>query len=241
MKQDKFLNFNKSRWFLLILNDIGLALSIYLFTFGSKLNTGGIDGLSMITSKILVFITKKDIFTSNLVITFFMFFYNIVALIIGYRCCGKDFVGKTVFLVIILNLVIFLLSWIFNATKVTFLDMFSFDNKYFKLMVASVIGGFFIGLTLSEIRKLGYTTGGMDIFQQILKDGYGMNFITISFITDGLLILISAVLESIEHYNWISVFMEMFLRLLLSLVSVFIIGLIMEKRVKLKILKKTTK
>ncbi|WP_341266402.1 hypothetical protein [Candidatus Phytoplasma fraxini] len=43
------------KWFLVIINDIFLAFTIYFFFIGPKLNNGGLDGLSLLTNQIINF------------------------------------------------------------------------------------------------------------------------------------------------------------------------------------------
>jgi uncharacterized membrane-anchored protein YitT (DUF2179 family) len=229
-----FQNIKKKKWFYLILNDIFLALSIYIFTLGMKLNTGGIDGLSILTFQIFQIcfqlINNKDIIVSSL-----MIFYNLLSLIIGFKLFKKDFLIKTFILCIILNISIFFLVIILgNAENNIILKCFFPENLFIKLILSSIFSGLFIGLTLSNIRKIGYTTGGMDIFQKILKDYYKINFIIILFITDGFIIFFSSLLESIKNNNnyifdFKNIFTELGLRIFCSLFSILIIGYIAEK------------
>ncbi|MDV3177617.1 MAG: hypothetical protein Q8800_01975, partial [Candidatus Phytoplasma australasiaticum] len=105
------------------------------------------------------------------------------------------------------------------------------NNEYWKLCVSSILGGIEIGFTQANMRKIGFTTGGMDIFQQALKDIYGMNFKISLLITDGILIFLSSILESFDQINFFNMFSEIMIRILLSLSSIYIMGWIMDKKV----------
>ncbi|MFR0367720.1 YitT family protein [Candidatus Phytoplasma palmae] len=235
MIQNKQLkNSNLYKWSYLIFNDLILIMVIYFLTFGTRLNTGGIDGLSILTVQFLEFFFFKHKM-SDIIITNFMIFYNILALLVGYKVFGKDFFYKTVVLVIILNFGVLFLARFFGDENQSFLlQIICRDNIYLKLTLASVVGGFFIGLALSNIRRLGYTTGGIDIFQKILKDICGINFMIVVFLTDGIIIFCSIFFESIKDFNLYYFLTQSSIRLFFSFLSILIIGFIMEKTSPLK-------
>ncbi|MBP3059524.1 hypothetical protein FEF22_001880 [Texas Phoenix palm phytoplasma] len=234
MQNKQFKNSNLYKWSYLIFNDLILVMIIYFLTFGTRLNTGGIDGLSILTVQFLEFFFFKHKI-SDVIITNFMIFYNIVSLIFGYKMFGKDFVYKTVVLVIILNLGVLGLARFFGDEEQNFLlKTICQDNIYLKLTLASVVGGFFIGFALSNIRRLGYTTGGIDIFQKILKDICGINFMIVVFLTDGIIIFCSIFFESIKNFNLYYFLTQSSIRLFFSFLSILIIGFIMEKTTPLK-------
>ncbi|WCA22240.1 YitT family protein [Candidatus Phytoplasma oryzae] len=225
------------KWCFLIINDFILALCIYLFTSGIKLNTGGIDGLSILTLQLFQLLNIKiDHGTKDIIFNFFMIFYNILSLIIGYKFFGKKFLFKTFILLLILHISLFCLVWIFGESENNLLLKIMFNNKNYlvKMFFYSIISGFFIGLTLSNIIKMGYTTGGMDIFHKILKDIYKMNFNIILFITDGLIIFFSSFFQSIitkynNNFDYSIFFKDLIIRLFCSFLSILVIGYIMEK------------
>ncbi|WBL31594.1 YitT family protein [Candidatus Phytoplasma sacchari] len=232
-----------NNWFFLIINDIILAMCIYFFTLGIRLSTGGIDGFSVLTLQLFqLFNIQIDNYTKEIIIIFLMIFYNLLSLIIGYKFFGKDFFIKTVILFLILHITIFFLFFIFGPAENNVLLKIIFKNNYLaKMIFASLVNGFFIGLTLNNIIHMGYTTGGMDILQKILKDFYKINFIIIVFITDGLIIIFSSLFESIitnyqnNNFNYSIFLTDLITRLTCSFLSIFIIGYIIENNIfKLK-------
>ncbi|KAB8121944.1 YitT family protein ['Cynodon dactylon' phytoplasma] len=228
---------NIKKWLFLIINDILLALCIYFFTLGVRLNTGGIDGLSVMTTQIFqLFNLQMDNDTKEFIIIFLMIFYNLLSLVIGYKFFGHDFLIKTIILFLILHISLCFFILIFGAAENNLLLRILFrDNFLIKMFFSSLLSGFFIGLTLSNIIKMGYTTGGMDIFQKILKDFYKINFIIILFLTDGIVIFFSSFFESIitkfqsNSFNFISFLSDLIIRLFCSFLSIFIIGYVIEK------------
>ncbi|KXT29185.1 hypothetical protein AXA84_0273 [Candidatus Phytoplasma oryzae] len=226
------------KWFFLIINDIILALSIYFFTLGIKLNTGGMDGLSICTVQFMKLFNFQifNYLREDFIISFFISCYTFLSLIIGYKFFGKDFLLKTVFLCLILNITIPFLSYFLGESKNNILSTNILNKNFFiKMIFYSFLSGVFIGLSLSNIMKIGYTTGGMDIFQKILKEKYKLNFIIIFFITDGCIIFLSSFLESIiqaennMHFHYLIILKNLIIRIICSFLSLFLIGYIMEK------------
>lgn len=91
-------------------------------------------------------------------------------------------------------------------------------------MISSLLGGLLIGYTLSNIRNLGYNTGGMDVCQKILKDICGINFILVLLFTDGMIVLFSSLIEDKDE---LKIF---FGRIFCSFLSLVIVGFVIEKR-----------
>ncbi|MDO7983554.1 MAG: YitT family protein [Pigeon pea little leaf phytoplasma] len=233
MKRDrKFYHNNLHKWLILVFNDIILAITMFVFTLGSKLNVGGTDGLALTSSRLCNLFTNNPYFISDKIMIYFMFFYNILAIIIGYKIFGKKFILKSAILAIILMIVMFFLPYILGDSTIFLNRLLVWDNEYWRLCVASILGGLLVGFTQANIRQLGFTTGGMDVFQQVLKDCYGMNFKISLFITDGVLIFLSSILESFDQINFFDMFSEIMIRILLSLLSIYIMGWIMDKKVK---------
>ncbi|MDO7987162.1 MAG: YitT family protein [Sweet potato little leaf phytoplasma] len=232
MKKDqKIYKQNLHKWLILIVNDIILAITIFVFTLGSKLNVGGIDGLALTSARLCNLFTNNSYFISDKIMIYFMFLYNVLAIIIGYKIFGKKFILKSAILAIILMIVMYFLPYILGESTIFLNRLIIWNNEYWKLFVSSILGGLLIGFTQANIRKIGFTTGGMDIFQQALKDIYGMNFKISLLITDGILIFLSSILESFDQINFFNMFSEIMIRILLSLSSIYIMGWIMDKKV----------
>ncbi|WP_323847775.1 MAG: YitT family protein [Phytoplasma sp.] len=228
------INYNKNfkrsfyKWSILIINDIILAFAIYFFIIGPKLNNGGLDGLSLLTIQIINFFSSTNLSGQifDLWIFIFVFLFNLLAIYLGYKLFGKDFCQKTLFLAFFLTFCFFLLNHYIgydNNQKILLQFQSLIPINEFIFVIYSILGGLFIGYTLSNIRNLGYNTGGMDILQKILKDIYGINFIIALLLTDGIIIFASSLIEGKNSNSF-------FIRLFCSVLSVIIVGFIMEKR-----------
>ncbi|MDV3192580.1 MAG: YitT family protein, partial [Sweet potato little leaf phytoplasma] len=113
MKKDqKIYKQNLHKWLILIVNDIILAITIFVFTLGSKLNVGGIDGLALTSARLCNLFTNNSYFISDKIMIYFMFLYNVLAIIIGYKIFGKKFILKSAILAIILMIVMYFLPYI---------------------------------------------------------------------------------------------------------------------------------
>ncbi|MDV3170767.1 MAG: YitT family protein [Candidatus Phytoplasma stylosanthis] len=216
------------KWFLLILNVFILSLTIYFFILGSKLNNGGLDGLSLLTVQFLkLFLGNISSENRDIFIIIFIFFYNIITLFIAYIFLGKKFCQRIIFLVFLLNFFMFFWNLIIGyeaREKILFFLKFKWDKyQIIFLLISSILSGFFIGYTLSNIRNLNYNTGGMDILQRILKNVYNLNYILIILLTDGVIILLSSFLESSQCL------IIFFVRLFFSFFALIILGYIMDK------------
>lgn len=233
-KKNKNYNNKYYKWFLLILNDIILALSIFFFIIVPRLNNGGLDGFSLLTTQIIQYIvpslkSNKDNFNSCFVSLHL--FYNLITAFLAYKFFGKKFCQKTVFLAFFLSGIFFLLDLYIKENDVErILSMFQLDfnenndkiKSIFSYIISGTLGGFLIGYTLSNIRNLGYNTGGLDICQKILKDIYGINFVLTLLFTDGIIVLCSSFLDVQIGFFLIKLFC--------SLLSIIIVGFVMEKR-----------
>jgi uncharacterized membrane-anchored protein YitT (DUF2179 family) len=233
MKNSIFKNNNNvKKWAKLILNDIVLSIAIYFFLISTNLNTGGMDGLAMLMDKFV----PKHFFTkifSNFSV--FIVIFQLLFLFIGWKYFGKEFFTKTSFLVMILMISAPIFDLLTGNNPKIFFDLLHIKNMYIQLVITSIMSGILIGFTVANIRNHGYNTGGMDIVHKILKDKFNINFIIILFMTDGVLISVDSLLKSMEDKEvfGITVLVEICVRLLLSYLTITIIGYIMEKKNKL--------
>ncbi|MGI3136336.1 MAG: YitT family protein [Candidatus Phytoplasma vitis] len=220
------------KWFFIILNDFLLAFAIYFFILGPKLNNGGLDGLSLLTVQIIKFVSCNKLLSEphifDLWIFIFVLFYNFVMILLSYKFFGKDFCQKTIFLAFFLTGCFFLLNYFIGIdSRKSFLSIIFIElnkNDFKTFMISSLLGGLLIGYTLSNIRNLGYNTGGMDVCQKILKDICGINFILVLLFTDGMIVLFSSLIEDKDE---LKIF---FGRIFCSFLSLVIVGFVIEKR-----------
>ncbi len=227
-------NDNIKKWTSLILNDIVLSIAIYFFLISTNLNTGGMDGVAMLMRKFV----KPNFFSNSFSnISVFIFLAQVISLLVGWKAFGKEFFAKTAFLVIILIVSAPLFDLLTGNNSGILFDLLHISNMYVQLVFASLMSGLLIGTTVANIRNHGYTTGGMDVFHKLLKDKFKINFIIILFMTDGVLVSVDSLLKSMENKDTVdgSFLLETGIRLLLSYITITIIGYIMEKKNKINV------
>ncbi|NWN46080.1 YitT family protein [Candidatus Phytoplasma pruni] len=227
-------NDNIKKWTSLILNDIVLSIAIYFFLISTNLNTGGMDGVAMLMSK---FVPPNFFSNSFSNISVFIFLAQVISLLVGWKAFGKEFFAKTAFLVVILIVSAPLFDLLTGNNSGILFDSLHIRNMYVQLVIASLMSGLLIGTTVANIRNHGYTTGGMDVFHKLLKDKFKINFIIILFMTDGVLVSVDSLLKSMENKDKVdgAVLLETGIRLLLSYITITIIGYIMEKKNKINV------
>ncbi|MEZ0180243.1 YitT family protein ['Camptotheca acuminata' phytoplasma] len=224
----KFSKKNISPCLFLIFNNILLTLGVYFFVLEPKLNSGGLDGLSLLTIQFLKKFFPNLISNESLITIIFILLYNFLSLIAAYKYFGKKFFFKILFVVLFYNASLWFLTLSIGDERRKWLLSFTNWNRdqydIILLFFSSVCGGFIFGYSISNIRNLGYNTGGTDIFHKIFKDIYKINFLIAALLTDGIIILFSSFLESGNDY------IAFFIRLFFSFLCLVIIGIVMEKR-----------
>lgn len=236
---------NKIAVNLIILMNLGLlALTLHLFSFGSDFITGGIDGLCLVLTKFFpIFKTPNASYN--------YFLYLVLNLLALALCCQQEkrevFI-KTTLIVLILMLQLKLLafletkSWFaVNTIRTIFSNCFlshflkdfcSFSPERINFFYATFLGGTGFGISLSYIRRYGYTTGGMDIYQKYLKTNLPLSFVQTLFLTDGLIILLAFGYDWYFDQSYYHFSQHVINRLLLPYCSLLIIGKWMQKIIK---------
>lgn len=217
IKNNSYFKNQFIKWFWLIFYTFILSLGIYVFTIGFELVTGGLDGFALLTTKIF---EKCGVPNSYISFKYLYGFYNVIILILGYKVFGKNFFSHTFFLFLILFLSVSFLESFLGLKIISFFRIN--NNVHLQLLFISVLSGILFGISLGNIRKYEYTTGGMDILQKILKDIYGINFVLVVLLTDGIVIFLTAILNSSKIQDFI-------IRFFLSYLSSFIMSFIIEK------------
>ncbi|CAP18269.1 hypothetical protein ATP_00082 [Candidatus Phytoplasma mali] len=240
------MKINFYKWFFIFINIFILAIGINLFSFESDFVNGGLDGLCIILKKLFpqqILNTPNFSYNYNLYVIL-----NILALVLCFFRESKTVFLKTCLIVFILILDLMFLSYLqqfesINRIKTMMIDwlcnFFKFPNDFFcgflidhqtnKFFCSAVFGGIIFGYTLAQIRNYGYTTGGMDIYQKFLKEKFKLSFISVLFLTDGILIFISFLNDFIKDQIKTHILIHIFNRVFLPYISLVIIGFIMNK------------
>jgi len=151
-----------------------LAFGFQFFLLPEGLITGGVMGIS-----VLLPINPS----------LFILCANLVLLVIGFIFLGKEFLIKTVFATLLSPALVFL----FEQTIPN--NSFIIENiaPEYRLMISAISGSFIAGVGLGIVFRGGGSTGGIDIVQQILNKKFRLPYSIAIFLTDGIVVLISAI------------------------------------------------
>lgn len=123
------------------------ALTVRLFLLPAGLITGGTTGIALAVNHL-----------SGFSISFFVLIFNVLMLIIGYGCLGRQFALTTILSTFLYPLFLSLSDWCLKDLVLTK-----------DLLLCTVFSGLGIGLSLSIVIRAGASTGGMDIPPLILN------------------------------------------------------------------------
>lgn len=182
-------------------------LGFYFFLTPTNLVTGGVMGLSLIFKNIIT--------VEWLNISYMMYGFNIITLILGWIFLGKDFFIKTIYASLLSPTIILLFELFVPA------DYFLKNVTESKLLVALVCNSLLtsIGLGIS-IRNNG-SSGGMDAVQLIMSKYMKIPLSKSMYFTDLVIVLIGA----FTFTNGFSFNIEM---LVFGSLTVFIIGYLVD-------------
>ena len=185
---------NIKRGIFLLLGLILYALSFNIFLSANELVFGGISGLSIIV---------KNIF--NLDTSIFIFIANSFILILSYLLLGKEMTLKS----IVGSLLLPVFIKISEPLSLLITEPVSLE-------LASIYGGVLAGLGLGLVYKVGFTTGGTDILNQIFNKYFGISIGTSMIIIDGVILLSS-------------IFVFGFVKSMYALIALFIISKLTDR------------
>lgn len=141
----KILDFTKN-FILIVLGAYLISLSINMFLLPHKMTTGGASGIATI----LYYLSNIPMGITILAINLPLFVIAIVKL-------GKKFVIKTIFSTVLLSV---------------FLELFKYDQviqtTQIDLLMSCIFGGIISGIGLSLTFKAGASSGGSDLFANII-------------------------------------------------------------------------
>ena len=165
---------------------IVMAIGFYFFLSPVALCTGGVMGLSIIFEPLY---SRLSWFTPSI----FIYFVDIVCLIVGGLLLGKEFFIKTIYASLLSPTVVFILER--TCDQYFFLRTISdFDvsnpgtSTYIVCTVVSILLiGFGIGIAI----KNHGSTGGMDVIQKILSKYLHIPLSKTMYLTDWVLVIIA--------------------------------------------------
>ena len=143
-------NDRASRLFQLLLVLVGniiYALSVKFFLLPANLMSCGTTGIALVVNHL-----------THIPLSMFIFVFNLVMLLIGWRILGNQFAMSTVFSSLFYPLFLEVLNQIFGDVVIT-------EN----ILLNVIFAGLGLGLSLGMVLRGGASTGGMDIPPLILN------------------------------------------------------------------------
>ncbi|MDO8059318.1 YitT family protein ['Crotalaria aegyptiaca' phytoplasma] len=189
----------------IILGLLLLIFSIYFFILAEDFIVGGLESNLLFLDKVFLYnrLNKKQnylfsnplgIIISRLIIMFFFGFWLPNTFF---------FLITTVFFNLIFTWSIKFLSKnsVDKSFFINLLPIFIKKNKLLKLLVISLIISFCIGIGCGLIFSSGSSTGGTDIIFLLLNQKFNLNLHYILFFVDGIIILISFLIDLFRYPN----------------------------------------
>lgn len=181
--------FTKKRIMEWLVMTFGVALASFTFSFFLNINDiviGGVSGISVILK------VKLGLDPSNA-----MLIINIVLLVLGFICMGKEFFLKNAYGSIMYPVFTKLFDWLYEVLQNA--------NPKFDLMVVAkggtadymlviIFSSILMGAGLGYVMKYGGSTGGTETPQNIMFKYFHIPFSVSLYIIDGTIILLGFIL-----------------------------------------------
>ena len=200
-------------YFNIVIGSLLVALAYYFLFLPQNIVIGGVTGISVILSGIF-----GEEFSSSI----FIFLLNMIFLLVGLLFFGKEFFFNTLLGSIILPLFIFILELLNVPPDILFkLDELLFKvsseamNPISQVILTVLLGSILTGIGLGLCFRVNATTGGMDILQKIVAKVFHFPYSKTVYVTDGIVVLISVFVFGIEKTMY-------------SLISIYLIGIIID-------------
>lgn len=177
-----------------IIGNILYALTVKLFLLPSGLITGGTTGIALVVNKL-----------TEIPVSSFVLFFNILMLLLGFVILGKQFALTTLASTFLYPISLTLFDNIFGDYCLT--------NDVF---LCTVFTGLGIGVSLGLVIRSGASTGGMDIPPLILKKLFRIPVSISMYVFDICILLAQAVFQPTD-------------RLLYGIVLVLIYTIVLDK------------
>lgn len=183
------------RYFELVIGILLIAIAFNLFLLPNELVFGGVSGLSIIVSKFITIDASTFIMIASLLLLVVSF------LVLGKSDTKASIVGSILFPI--------------------FVNITANIGEYIKLdtgnvLLSAVFGGIIYGFGAGLVFKVGFTTGGTDIINQILSKYLHMSMGNAMLISDGLIVVLGGFFFGAT-------------KLMYALIVIYIIGLMTDK------------
>ncbi|MBR2891296.1 MAG: YitT family protein [Bacilli bacterium] len=164
--------------------NLGVILITIPFVFIMTPNNavyGGVQGISIIINSLLPGFER---------VSYILLALNIILLLLGWLCIGKEFFLKTLYC----SIASFVYAWIFEWALTeevikTAVGIFE-SNGFLVVTICGILMGAGLGLAL----KTGASTGGVDILQAMCYKYFKMSYSKSLIFIDGTIVLIGSIL-----------------------------------------------
>ncbi|QSX05795.1 YitT family protein [Sedimentibacter sp. zth1] len=165
--------FNKKTIIEYLLTAVGTSIAasgIFYFLAPESIAIGGVTGFSLVMTSYLPLPLSTVTFISN-----------VILLILGFVFCGREFGGKTIFAVINLSLIMYIMENLFPIygpiTDETLLNL--------------IIGVILFAAGLAIVFNQNASTGGTDILAKIFNKYFNLNFGTALLVADAIVVFMA--------------------------------------------------
>ena len=200
-------------YFNIVVGSLLVALAYYFLFLPQNIVIGGVTGISVILT---------GIFGKGFSSSIFIFLLNMIFLLVGLLFFGKEFFFNTLLGSIVLPLFIFILEFfnvppdlLFKLDEVLFKVSSEAMNPISQVILTVLLGSILTGIGLGLCFRVNATTGGMDILQKIVAKVFHFPYSKTVYVTDGIVVLISVFVFGIEKTMY-------------SLISIYLIGIIID-------------
>lgn len=163
-------------YLLVIIGNLVLAAGVGLFVLPNHILSGGVAGIAVALEPV-IHVDPNTIINVSTILLFAC----------GTLVLGKKFAIKTALSSVLYPVFLTVISQFADAVYIT-------DNA----ILASLYGGIMIGLGVGLVFRTGASTGGMDIPPLIINKYTGIPLPTLVLITDGITVIIGALVYGIE-------------------------------------------
>ena len=160
---------------LVLLGIFMVAISITCFIAPNNMLAGGVTGIALITH-----------YVTTLSVAPLIVLLNIPIFIVGIKYTNRKFMIKTLIGMILLSLTIWLTEPLVNYINI--------DD----LLSNAIVAGILTGVGLGFVIRNGYSTGGFDIVNIVVKKRLGINIVATNLIMNGVIVVVGGLVNDFK-------------------------------------------
>lgn len=156
----------------IFIGTVFLNVGFYFFFTPNNIVTGGVTGMSIILNNY------------GIPLSLTILILNVAFLTVGFLVLGVKYGLRSIFASLLGPVIIFVLEQTVRADF--FVDLLTESP----LLMSTLVGALLTGFGLGIVFRNGGSTGGIDILQNILNKKFHIDYRTVFFMTDGVIVLI---------------------------------------------------